>query len=80
MKDDILALRIIKILPDDRWVSASSLAKAYADKFHSEITTAKAAAVLQYLFDNGLIQRKKKRRKWGQIAVYSLGEESDPEV
>lgn len=80
MKDDILALRIMKVLPDDRWVSASALAKAYADKFHTEITTAKAAAVLQYLFDNGLIQRKRKRRKWGQISVYSLADESEPEI
>lgn len=74
MRDEILALRFLKILPDDRWLSASALAKAYAEKFHAEITTAKAAAILQYLYDNGLIQRKKRRRKWGQIAMYSASE------
>ena len=73
-KTDILALRVLKILPEDAWTSASALAKAYERKFHAEITTAKMASVLQFLYENGLIQRRSRRRRWGLISVYSSAE------
>ena len=70
-KTDILALRVLKILPEDAWSSASALTKAYEKKFHSEISTAKMASVLQFLYENGLIQRRSRRRRWGLISVYT---------
>lgn len=66
MKDDeLLALRVLKLLPEDRWLSAGALAKAYAERFGPEISTSKMASILQYLFDAGLIQRKKKKPEMG---------------
>ena len=73
-KDKILALRVLKILPMEKWTSASPLAKAYEKKFHVEISTAKMASVLQYLYDNGLVQRRSRRRRWGHIFVYNSAE------
>jgi len=75
MKNDrLIPLRILKLIPDDRWLTAAKIAERYRIKYDSDISVPMVVTILNYLFDEGLITHRKRRRTWGFLTQYSSAE------
>jgi ribosomal protein S25 len=75
--DQLITLRILKLIPDDRWLTAAKIAERYRIKYDSDISVPMVVTILNYLFDEGLITHRKRRRTWGFLTQYSSAEPQD---
>jgi predicted methyltransferase len=77
--EHLIPLRILKLIPDDRWLSAAKLAELYRIRYNSDISVPKVVTILDYLFSEGLITHRKRRRSWGLLTQYSGAEPAEPD-
>ena len=72
--EEIIKLRVLKLVPEE-WITSSSLATAYEEKYHDPISQQKITRILTEMHKDALIRKTKKRRSWGMISQYSSKEE-----
>lgn len=73
--EELIKLRVLKLIPEASWITASRLSSAYESKYHEALSKQKITRILKEMHDDALIRMAKKRRSWGFIAQYSTQEE-----
>ena len=68
---EILLARVLSLVPDKNYISASSLAKQYSERFREEISTAKISSLLAVLIREGIVSRTAKHRHFGILWAYA---------
>lgn len=68
---EILLARVLSLVPEKNYVSASSLAKQYSERFREEISTAKISSLLAVLIREGIVSRTAKHRHFGILWAYA---------
>ena len=73
--EELIKLRVLKLIPGDSWMSASGLSAAYEEKYHDAISLQKISYILKEMHEDALIHRRKRHKHWGFIYQYSAQEE-----
>lgn len=73
--EELVKLRVLKLIPGDRWTTASNLSAEYEAKYHEAISNQKITHILKEMHEDALLQRRKKHKNWGFLYQYSTQED-----
>ena len=68
---EIMLARVLSLVPEKNYTSASSLAKQYSERFREEISTAKISSLLAVLIREGIVSRTVKHCHFGILWAYA---------
>ncbi len=70
--EEILIARIFSLVPAVRFLSAAAISQLFEERFREPISTAKVSRILAVLAQEGLIEKKEKKRSFGAVFAYAL--------